>query len=42
MVCADMRPIGVVNARDVLETFMKEAEYEEGLMRDYVMSVGYQ
>src|ERR1700760_3397644 len=33
MVCADMRPIEVVNARDVLETLMKKAEYEEGLMR---------
>lgn len=38
----DSRPIGVLNARDVLEVLMDEAEYEEALMRDYVMSVGYQ
>jgi CBS domain-containing protein len=42
VVGTDMRPIGVLNARDVLETLMQEAEYEEALMRDYVMSVGYQ
>jgi signal-transduction protein with cAMP-binding, CBS, and nucleotidyltransferase domain len=42
VVGTDMRPIGVLNARDVLETLMQEAQYEEGLMRDYVMSVGYQ
>ena len=37
----DSRPIGVLNARDVLEALMEEAEYEEALLRDYVMSVGY-
>src|SRR5882762_5301816 len=37
----DSRPIGVLNARDVLEVLMDEAEYEEALLRDYVMSVGY-
>jgi CBS domain-containing protein len=37
----DSRPIGVLNARDVLEALMDEAEYEEALLRDYVMSVGY-
>ena len=37
----DSRPIGVLNARDVVEVLMDEAEYEEALLRDYVMSVGY-
>jgi CBS domain-containing protein len=37
----DSRPIGVVNARDALEVLLEEAEYEEGLLRDYVMWVGY-
>jgi len=35
------RPIGVLNARDALEALLQEAEYEEGLLRDYVMCVGY-
>ena len=37
----DSRPIEVLNARDVFEALMDEAEYEEALLRDYVMSVGY-
>ena len=37
----DSRPIGVLNARDALEVLLEEAEYEEGLLRDYVMCVGY-
>jgi CBS domain-containing protein len=41
VVSEDLRPIGILNARDVLETLMEEAEYEEALLRDYVMSVGY-
>jgi CBS domain-containing protein len=35
------QPIGVLNARDALEVLLKEVEYEEVLLRDYVMSVGY-
>ena len=35
------RPIGVLNARDVLETLLREAEDEETLLREYVMGVGY-
>jgi CBS domain-containing protein len=37
----DSRPIGVLNARDVLEALLKEVEHEETLLRDYVMSVGH-
>jgi CBS domain-containing protein len=35
------RPIGVLNARDALESLLGEVENEEALLRDYVMSVGY-
>ncbi len=35
------RPIGVVNARDALRALLTEEEYEESLLRDYVMGVGY-
>jgi CBS domain-containing protein len=37
----DSRPIGVLNARDALEVLLEEVEYEEVLLREYVMSVGY-
>ncbi|MGH7115881.1 MAG: CBS domain-containing protein [Stellaceae bacterium] len=37
----DSRPIGVLNARDVLEVLLEEVEYEEVLLREYVMCVGY-
>jgi signal-transduction protein with cAMP-binding, CBS, and nucleotidyltransferase domain len=35
------RPIGVLNARDALEVLREEVEYEEVLLRDYVMCVGW-
>ncbi len=35
------RPIGVLNARDALEALIEELEYEEVLLREYVMCVGY-
>ncbi|MEB6575510.1 CBS domain-containing protein, partial [Escherichia coli] len=35
------RPIGVLNARDALEALLEELEYQEVLLRDYVMCVGY-
>lgn len=35
------RPIGVLNARDVLEALLKEVEYEEVLLQEYVTCVGY-
>jgi predicted transcriptional regulator len=36
------RPTGVVNARDALRFLMAQEQYEESLLRDYVMGVGYQ
>ncbi len=38
---ADGRPIGVLNARDVLGALLREVKDEESLLRDYVMGVGY-
>lgn len=35
------RPWGVVNARDALRVLWAEEKYEEALLRDYVMGVGY-
>ena len=35
------RPLGVVNARDALRALFAEEKYEETLLRDYVMGVGY-
>ena len=37
----DVRPLGVLNARDALEALLEEVEYEEVLLREYVMCVGY-
>ena len=34
-------PRGVVNARDALRVLWAEEKYEEALLRDYVMGVGY-
>lgn len=39
---AGQKPIGVVNARDALRQLMAEEQYEESLLRNYVMGVGYQ
>jgi CBS domain-containing protein len=35
------RPMGVLNARDALEGLLEDVEYEEVLLREYVMCVGY-
>jgi CBS domain-containing protein len=35
-------PLGVVNARDALRSLVAEGQYEESLLRNYVMGVGYQ
>ena len=35
-------PIGIIYARDALQGLLGEAEDDEALLRDYVMSVGYQ
>lgn len=34
-------PIGVLNARDALQVLLQEVRYEELLLRDYVMGIGY-
>jgi len=38
---AERKPIGLLFARDALEMLLSEVEYEEELLRDYVMCVGY-
>jgi CBS domain-containing protein len=35
------RPIGMLNARDLLEALLEEVEHEEFLLKDYVMSIGH-
>jgi CBS domain-containing protein len=35
-------PLGILNARDALNALLTDATYETELLRDYVMSVGYQ
>lgn len=35
------RPVGVLSARDAVQFCLEEVEYEEKILRDYVMSVGY-
>jgi len=37
----DLRPLGVINARDALFVLLEGSEYESSLMRDYVMGIGY-
>lgn len=37
----DSRPVGVINARDALRELMVEGAYEESLLRDYVLGIGY-
>jgi signal-transduction protein with cAMP-binding, CBS, and nucleotidyltransferase domain len=37
----ESKPLGVLNAKDVLQSLLQDVEYEEGLLRDYVMNVGY-
>ena len=36
------RPIGVVNARDGLRALLAQGNFEEALLRNYVMGIGYQ
>lgn len=38
---ASRRPLGVLSARDVLETLLAERENEEALLMDYVTGIGY-
>ncbi len=37
----ESRPLGVLNARDILQVLLEESQHEESLLRDYVMGVGY-
>jgi signal-transduction protein with cAMP-binding, CBS, and nucleotidyltransferase domain len=41
LVDGDLRVVGIVTARDVLQNLLKDAESEESLLRDYVMGFGY-
>lgn len=35
------RPLGTLSARHALQVLLQETEYEEDLLRDYVMGIGY-
>lgn len=37
----DSRPVGMLNARDVLQALLQETENKESMLRDYVMGIGY-
>lgn len=37
----ESRPLGLLYASDALEVLLKEVEYEEVLLREYVMGIGY-
>jgi arabinose-5-phosphate isomerase len=37
----DNKPLGVLNARDVLQSLWQEVQQEEDLLFNYVMNVGY-
>lgn len=37
----DMRPLGVITARDALQVLLTESQNEELLLRDYVLGFGY-
>ena len=37
----DARPVGVLSARDALQVLLEDVQYEEQLLRDYIMCVGY-
>jgi CBS domain-containing protein len=39
---AEHKPIGVLNARDGLRALLSAGNYEEELLRNYVMGIGYQ
>lgn len=42
LVAADQQLLGVVNARDGLRALLAAGNYEEALLRNYVMGIGYQ
>lgn len=37
----NLKPLGVINARDALLVLMEHAEFENSMLRDYVMNIGY-
>ena len=37
----DSKPLGIIYARDALQSLLGEVEDEESLLRDYVMGIGY-
>lgn len=37
----DSRPVGVLRARDILQVLLDESNYEESMLQDYVMGIGY-
>ena len=37
----DSYPLGVLNARDILQVLLQESEFGEAMLRDYVMGIGY-
>jgi CBS domain-containing protein len=41
VVDSDGRALGILHAREVAIALIDEGTYEEGLLRDYVMGVGY-
>jgi CBS domain-containing protein len=41
VVDSEGRPLGTLYARDALQALLGEVEYEEDLLRDYVMGIGY-
>jgi len=36
------KPLGIVHARDIARAILNEVSYEEELLRDYVLGIGYQ
>lgn len=38
---AENRPIGILNVKDALQALLEDVEYEEQLLREYVMGIGY-
>jgi len=36
------KPVGIVHARDIARALLSEVTYEEELLRDYVLGIGYQ
>jgi CBS domain-containing protein len=41
IVTKSLKPLGVINARDLLLELLEESEHEGALLREYVMGLGY-